>query len=154
MAESPYSETDRKNIILNALSSINFSDYDTPQRRDLAIARLVSRYTPYLAASSIPQRMLDAVRIYAEVTGFEFEESSQRYLVLFKASNNADDGKAEYIRTDRTDGRDGEFVKLMMRGGDADKIVGRHAVIYKTNEEMKNQNGRTFRVTPFIDFLD
>ena len=156
MAETTgtYDDGERRSVILAALSSINLTDYDTPEMESLVIAKTISHYFRYLNPISVQQRMLGAVRIYAEIIDFKFEESSQRYLVRFKALKNNSEDRIEHIRTDRIDGRDGGFVRLMMREGNASKIIGRHAIIYKVNEEIKNQNGRTFRVTPFIDFLD
>ena len=73
--------------------------------------RRINSLRAQLRDSSLPMRMLGCVPIYATVLGIEFEESSTRYVITFKADREG--AEPETIRSDRTDGRDGDFVKKL-----------------------------------------
>ena len=150
----PRTPEENRAIALAALAGISFSNYADRSELDYAVAHRCSRIASYVGnPNSIAMRMLDSVRVYAKITGVEFEESSQRYIVSFRAANAEEGSEDEKIRTDRVDASNGEFVKRMVKGGDASKLVGKHAFVYKRNEPMKDAKGRTVRVCPFLEIL-
>lgn len=117
-----------------------------------ACKRMSRAVNPLTAASSPLARMDGAARLYAQITGVEFEEPSRRYIVSFTVVGG-ETGEIETVRTDRVDGRYGEVVERML-GRDKAALKGKRAVIYKTSEEMRGAPGRTVRIAPFIDILD
>lgn len=84
-----------------------------------------------------------SVALKGYVENVEFEESSQRYVVEYKAFNS--DGGSEKVRTPRVDTAEGAYYKTL-----APKLPGRTCIIYKANQAMGDGKGRTFRVAPCI----
>lgn len=99
---------------------------------------------------SILARASSAARFKATITDVSFEESSQRYVISFKSSP---DGKVEQIRTDRVDGRYGDYVRRTW--SDGEKKIGRSAIFYKHREAAGESRDvpQGYRNLPFIKFL-
>lgn len=139
-------------IIASAYASLDFSQIEPNQASlDEHLMRRINSLRSQLRDSSLPMRMLGCVPIYATILNIEFEESSTRYVITFKADREG--AEPETIRSDRTDGRDGDFVKKLW-GNKFASLVGAPVIIYKTNEEMSSKNprdkGRTVRVAPYV----
>lgn len=99
---------------------------------------------------SILARASNSARFMATITDVSFEDSSQRYVISFKASPDA---KVEQIRTDRVDGHYGEYVRRTW--SNADKKIGRRAIFYKYRENAGESRDapQGYRNLPFIKFL-
>lgn len=137
-------------IVASAYASLDFSQIEPNQASlDEHLMRRINSLRAQLRDSSLPMRMLGCVPLYATILGIEFEESSTRYVITFKADREG--AEPETIRSDRTDGRDGDFVKKLWSNPN---LVGAPVIIYKTNEEMSSKNprdkGRTVRVAPYV----
>lgn len=82
------------------------------------------------------------LQIKGHVLNVEFEESSQRYIVEYRAFNS--DGDSERVRTPRVDTSEGAYFKVL-----APNLKGRTCIIYKANQPMGDK-GRTVRIAPCI----
>lgn len=137
-------------IIASAYASLDFSHIEPNQASlDEHLMRRVNSLRYQLRDTSLPMRMLNCVPLYATIIKIEFEESSTRYVITFKTDNEG--AEPETIRSDRTDGRDGEFVKKLWGNPN---LIGAPVIIYKMNEDMSSKNprdrGRTVRVAPYV----
>lgn len=98
--------------------------------------------------NSLAMMVQNAVRIRAKVVSVKFEQSSQRYLISYIASNNGT-GEIETIRSERIDGPHGKIAERIWSGIHEDDEV----VIFKKNE-VANDNGRNasngYRVAPWV----
>lgn len=84
------------------------------------------------------QAVIDAQVFAGEYGGYDYEESSTRLLVKIKSDTGRDKGKDaegyERIRTDRTDGAYGRYMKERL-----DNVpIGSRIVTWKVLEKMKN----------------
>lgn len=95
-----------------------------------------------MSPHSNAMKMLDSVRIYADVISVEYEESSTRMLTTFR---QVDGDQMKTIRSGRTDGYGGDEVRRLW-----ELAVGKRAYIYKYPEE---KDGRKYRFAPYIDIL-
>ena len=140
-------------IIMAAIKSIDWTEYQKSEaerggaRRneaalDRAITRRALKIQKLLSERSFPSKVLEATRIAATIKDIKFEDSSKRYLITFRADNSNDDAD-ETIRSERTDGANGDNVLAMW---DPKRLVGRHVMIYKYNEmpseDTKRSGGR------------
>lgn len=102
------------------------------------------------ANKSILARAATSARFMATITDVSFEESSQRYVISFKPSADA---KVEQIRTDRVDGRYGEYVRRTW--SDPEKQIGRRAIFYKFREAAGESRDvpQGYRNLPYIKFI-
>lgn len=137
-------------IVASAYASLDFSQIEPNQASlDEHLMRRVNSLRYQLRDTSLPMRMLSCVPLYATIISVEFEESSTRYVITFKT--DSEDAETETVRSDRTDGRDGDFVKKLWSNP---HLIGAPVIIYKTNEDMSTKNprdrGRTVRVAPYV----
>lgn len=84
----------------------------------------VSRIT---AEGSLPDLVQRCARILGTIESVAFEESSQRFVVTFRADNGG--GEAETARSERADGSRGALVRGLWPS-----LAGHRAVLYKHNE--------------------
>lgn len=130
-------------IIGAAIASLDFSKYKTAAEVEQAVLKRVSFInTRFMSPRSNAMKMLDSVRIYADVISVEYEESSTRMLATFK---QVDSEQTETIRSERTDGYGGDETRQLW-----ESAVGKRAYIYKYLEE---KDGRKYRFAPYIDIL-
>ena len=139
--KTPYNDPEyNRQIVLAAFNSLDMSKVSSEEELTRQITRRATTVAKMLSENSIEMRTLNAIRIYADIIGVEFEEKSQRYLIKFCAVRNNDDRNEEQIRTPRMDTFDGRVIKPMI-----DKLIARveeqkgqdrnaRAVIYKYNE--------------------
>lgn len=137
-------------VIASAYASLDFSQIEPTQASlDEHLMRRINSLRYQLRDTSLPMRMLNCVPLYATIISVEFEETSTRYVITFKTDQEG--SEAETIRSDRTDGRDGDFVKKLWSNP---HLIGAPVIIYKTNEDMSTKNprdkGRTVRVAPYV----
>ena len=101
--------------------------------------------------SSLAMLVQNAVRIRAKVVSVKFEDSSQRFLIEYVASNN-ETGEVETIRSERTDGIHGNTAKQIWSEISKDDEV----VIFKKNEPAsdKSRNAANgYRVAPWVSII-
>lgn len=115
---------------------------------DLNLTAETLRVSRALGDNSLAMIVQNSVRIVAKVLSQEFEESSQRYLITFRAF---DSEKDEHIRSERADGSHGERVHQLWNRN----LVGHACIIYKFNEKPKGdkasgKNASGYRVAPYI----
>ena len=148
MANKDYSltEDEKKDLILDAVRTLNFGDYKTQAELDAAVCTRVRTLQGLLNENSLPMRMLDGIPIRAEVISCEKEESTSRYLLTFKASNAKEGKDPEHIRSDRTDGWNGKAVEKMW----CEVAPGQRVLLYKVSEETNNPDKPKVRVAPYI----
>lgn len=151
MANKDFSLTDdeKKELILDAVRTLNFSDYKNTTDLDLAVCTRVRTLQGFLSPNSLQMRMLDGIPIRAEVISCEKEESTSRYLLTFKASNAKEGKEIEHIRSDRTDGWNGKAVEKMW----GEVAPGQRVLLYKVAEETNNPDKPKVRVAPYIAIL-
>lgn len=148
MANKDYklTEEEKKELILDAVKTLNFSDYKTQADLDVAVCTRVRTIQGLMNENSLPMRMLDGTPIRAEVISCEKEENTSRYLLTFKANNAEDGADPEIIRSDRTDGWNGKAVEKMW----ADIEPGQRVLLYKVVEDTNNPKKPKVRVAPYI----
>ena len=130
-------------IIGAAVASLDFSKYKTAAEVEQALLKRVAFVSNRcMSPNSNAMKMLDSVRIYADVISVEYEESSTRMLATFK---QVDGDQEETIRSERTDKYGGEEIRRLW-----ESAVGKRAYIYKYLEE---KDGRKYRFAPYIDVL-
>lgn len=99
------------------------------------------------ASKSLAVLVQKAVRIVGTIKKVEFEESSQRYLITFRASNGAEED--EIVRSERVDSGRGSTVKSLW--GERN-LVGHKVAIFKHNErageDVKRDKG--YRVAVWV----
>lgn len=130
-------------IVMAAIKSIDWAEYQKNEAAlDRAITRRALKIQKLLSERSFPSKVLEATRIAATIKDIKFEDSSKRYLITFRADNSTEDVD-ETIRSERTDGANGENVLAMW---EPKRLVGRHVMIYKYNEmpseDTKRSGGR------------
>lgn len=140
MAQDNYNDPEKnRQIILAAFNSIDASKCANEEELTRQVTRRAVTISKMLADNSIENRALSSVRLYVEVHSVELEESSQRYVIKFKAVRG-DGDDIESIRTARMDSYDGRIIKPMI-----DKLITAvknaegsdrkaRAVLYKYNE--------------------
>lgn len=140
MAQDNYNDPEKnRQIILAAFNSIDASKCANEEELTRQVTRRAVTISKMLTDNSLENRALSAVRLYAEVHAVDFEESSQRYVIKFKAVRG-DDNDFETIRTPRMDSFDGRIIRPMI-----DKLINSvknaenadrkaRAVLYKYNE--------------------
>ena len=151
MAQSnQLTEAEKREIILTAAKTTDFSKPKSRPELEMEIARRVCTLLYLISEKSVPHRAIDAVPLWgAEVLDITFEESSKRYLMTFKAAKS-NKQEPETIRSDRTDGSNGNEVKKMWS-----KVKkGDRVAIYKLTEETGNPNVPKVRVAPIIAVLN
>lgn len=139
-------EEEKKELILDAVRTLNFSDYKSQADLDAAVCTRVRTLQGLLREDSIPMRMLEGIPIRAEVISCEKEENTSRYLLTFKANNAEEGAEPEIIRSDRTDGWNGRAVEKMWSGIEP----GQRVLLYKVTEETNNPKKPKVRVAPYI----
>lgn len=99
------------------------------------------------ADNSLAVLVQKSARLVGTIKDIKFEESSQRYLVTFRASNSDED---EIVRSERVDCR-------RQAGGRWGKsnLVGHRVVLYKHNERVGEDKKREkgYRVAPWVTDL-
>lgn len=100
----------------------------------------------YFRDDSDVRKMLRSYRLHGTVNSARFEESSTRIVVTFTADGG---DTPEELRTFRTDGKNGEAIKAMVK-----RCVGRRCIVMKYNDAMSGQQGRTVRVAPYMFPID
>lgn len=136
-------------IVAAAISTVDFSKYDTLDAVETAVLRRVSTISKrFMNPKSTAMRLLDAVPIQCTITDVSYEESSTRYVITFKPDVPFEgaDSDTETIRSDRTDGFGGDRVKAMWHDA-----AGKRATIYKTTEETGNPRKPVCRIAPYVD---
>lgn len=115
-----------------------------------AVLAHMDRIGSMTSAGSILSRVQNSTKFIATVTAVEFEDSSQRYVISLKSDR---DDRIEQIRTDRIDGRYGDYVKRTW--AEPDRRIGQRAVIYKYREAAgENPDApQGYRNLPYIKFL-
>ena len=142
-------EEEKKELILDAVRTLNFSDYQSYAELESDLCTRVRTLQNLLSERSLPMRMLEGIPIYAEVISCEKEESTSRYLLTFKASNANEGDEPEHIRSDRTDGRGGRGVETMWAAIEP----GQRVLLYKLIEETNNAKKPKVRVAPYITVI-
>ena len=116
---------------------------------DISVTNRALRIREQLSEGSLAMRTLSAIPIIGTIEDVRLEESTKRLLVTFRPDRQREGYSAtEVIRTDRTDGWRGEFVKRMWSG-----LEGKHVRIYKTTEATSNPERPKVRVAPFVERL-
>ena len=140
---SEHDKISTQEIVMAAIKSIDWAEYQKNEAAlDRAITRRALKIQKLLSERSFPSKVLEATRIAATIKDIKFEDSSKRYLITFRADNSTEDVD-ETIRSERTDGANGENVLAMW---EPKRLVGRHVMIYKYNEmpseDTKRSGGR------------
>ena len=150
---SEHDKISTQEIVMAAIKSIDWAEYQKNEAAlDRAITRRALKIQKLLSERSFPSKVLEATRIAATIKDIKFEDSSKRYLIIedsskrylitFRADNSTEDVD-ETIRSERTDGANGENVLAMW---EPKRLVGRHVMIYKYNEmpseDTKRSGGR------------
>lgn len=125
-------------IILAAIESLNLESMSSQEELYRKVAHRSLTIAKMLSPNSYNMDVLDSVRIFSTVNAIDFEESSNRYVIRFKAMQ---DGSAEeIIRTPRMDNIRGKAILPIVQ-----KITNKlaeggavRAVIYKHNEMPKD----------------
>lgn len=123
----------------------DLSQYKTRGHMDKAMMRRVLSLSRYMRDGSAPLELLSAARIPATIHRLEYEESSRRYKVTFLADSELEKPeearRQETIRTDRTDGQNGELVQAIWD----ESLVGQHVIIFKANEMPSEETAAEIR---------
>lgn len=106
----------------------------------------------YLRVSSLANpkgliaRVKASIPIWCVIKSVSYEDSSQRYVVTFRADKSDRD---ETVRSDRVDARGGQFVRDLFG---QDGLTGKRAVIYKLNERAgeDQMHSHGYRVCPYM----
>ncbi len=106
----------------------------------------ISRMT---ADNSLAVLVQNSVRLVGTIKNIEFEESSQRYLITFLATNAEED---EIVRSERVDSARGSVVKELWGRSN---LIGHRVVLYKHNERVGEDKKREkgYRVAPWVTDL-
>ena len=101
------------------------------------------------ADNSLAVLVQKSARLVGTIKDIKFEESSQRYLVTFRANNSDED---EIIRSERVDSQRGETVKELWG---RNNLGGHRFVLYKHNERVGEDKKREkgYRVAPWVTDL-
>lgn len=150
MAQSnQLTEAEKREIILDAVRTVDFGKCKNRAELEMEVARRVGTLMYLISDKSLPHRELDATPLWgAEVIDITFEESSKRYLMTFKAAKS-NKQEPEIVRSDRTDGSNGNIVKEMWSKVKKGSRVG----IYKLTEETGNPSVPKVRVAPIVVVL-
>lgn len=116
---------------------------------ETAVLNEMMRINDFSAPGSLISRVMQSACFIATVEGVDFEESSQRYVVTLSSQGGTD---RETIRTDRVDGKYGNYVKSFWGRG---TLVGRRCLIYKFHEnaDADGKARRGYRVCPYARVL-
>lgn len=127
-----------------ALSCLNLSARRleaTPE----SVTKEALRLSSMLGDSSLPKRVLGAVRIRCVVKSITFEQQSQRFMVSFIPLNQPE--KVEEIRSERVDGSHGALVRKLW----SQSLVGNEAIIFKSNDpDPTGKVSQGFRVARWV----
>lgn len=106
----------------------------------------ISRMT---AENSLAVLVQKSVRLIGTIKDIKFEESSQRYLITFLASNAEED---EIVRSERVDSARGSVVRELWG---RNNLIGHRVVLYKHNERVGEDKKREkgYRVAPWVTDL-
>lgn len=101
------------------------------------------------ADNSLAVLVQKSARLVGTIKDIQFEESSQRYLVTFRANNSDED---EIVRSERVDSQRGETVKELWG---RNNLGGHRVVLYKHNERVGEDKKREkgYRVAPWVTDL-
>lgn len=101
------------------------------------------------ADNSLAVLVQKSARLVGTIKDIKFEESSQRYLVTFRANNSDED---EIVRSERVDSQRGETVKELWG---RNNLGGHRVVLYKHNERVGEDKKREkgYRVAPWVTDL-
>ena len=102
-----------------------------------------------VADNSLAVLVQKSARLVGTIKDIKFEESSQRYLVTFRANNSDED---EIVRSERVDSQRGETVKELWG---RNNLGGHMVVLYKHNERVGEDKKREtgYRVAPWVTDL-
>lgn len=102
-----------------------------------------------VADNSLAVLVQKSARLVGTIKDIKFEESSQRYLVTFRANNSDED---EIVRSERVDSQRGETVKELWG---RNNFGGHRVVLYKHNERVGEDKKREkgYRVAPWVTDL-
>ena len=133
-------------IVMEAVTSLGDKLYAIPPAE---VAQKVTERAllirQQIDGRSLVMRVLSSTVITGTVRTVTFEGSSSRFVVEFVADNG--EGEVETIRSERTDGRNGDVARKLWGSG----LVGHRVAIYKNNEpgrDGKASNG--YRVAPWV----
>lgn len=132
----------QSDIILTAIQSLDVSKSHNPDDFTRAVIARSITISKMLNDRSLAVRALDSVRIYSDIKSIEFEESSQRYVIKFRAYNNNDGDEDEIIRSPRMDSYDGKILKPVIQTAINDVSKSGHCrcIIYKNNEQVSDDD--------------
>lgn len=135
---------EREDLAITA-AIITASKGDGKAPSDFDVLRAATRINRHYADDSKVRALLRSYRLVGTVLGARMEETSKRLVVDFQ-----EDGKdePEQFRTTRTDERDGDMVRAMVRA-----CTGRRCVVFKTNEPMAKKTG-TVRIALYMHPID
>ena len=148
---SMYTPEQRQQIVTAAIASTDVKPDMSPEDWQRAVIRRATTIQKmrFYNDDSILMQVLDSVRIRARIISVEYEESSTRYLIKFKAiprDNNEDfEPQEETIRTQRTDGYGGRIIEQDIAR--LQKIAGTDAqvIIFKHNDMPTEEKQRKAR---------
>lgn len=108
------------------------------------LAAEVLKIDSMLDYDSLAMKVQRAAKFRAVVGKVEFEQTSQRYVLIYTARNGED---GEQIRSERIDGVHGNAVVSMFQG----LVPGDEVIIYKLNEESNDTRlPHGYRVAPYV----
>lgn len=114
--------------------------YDNPE---LAVAQEMLKIERLATERSLPNMIGHSVRIRAIISSIEFEESSKRYLIKFKADNG---DKEERVRSERTDANHKDAVKKIWQRD----LVGHRVIIFKCKDMVGSKEAPNgYRIAPY-----
>lgn len=131
-----YTQEELQLIATAAIASTEIRQDMTEEQWQRAVIRRATtiQRLRFLQEGSIMMNVLDSVRIRATIHSVEFEESSQRYVITYHASNSDDADSVESVRTPRMD----TYVGKML-ASDIEKVkkcagTDKQVIIFKHNE--------------------
>lgn len=115
----------------------------------LSLTKEVLNISRMTADNSLAVLVQKSVRLVGTIKDIQFEESSQRYLVTFRASNAEED---EIVRSERVDSARGDSVKELWG---RNNLIGHRVVLYKHNERVgeDKMSEKGYRVAPWVTDL-
>lgn len=141
---------DVKELAALAVKTLDWSNAEVRRRAEEATVTQYLRLERALGPKALVWKVAGSVRIPCVIEKISFEESSQRYVVVFTAAHQPEDGevKAEVVRTPRCDFERGRMYATMLgRFAPGDK-----ALVYKSHEAGKD--GRKYRLLTWMEPLD
>jgi hypothetical protein len=140
---------DNARIVRIALSTTENLDRLNRLAAQYVICARALRIRELLDRRSIAMRTLDATPIACTIESVEPEETTRRLIITFRPERVREGfPQKETIRSDRTDGTDGDTVSSMWKA-----VSGKRAILYKTLEETGNEDKPRIRVAPYVELV-